>query len=86
MADMTRIADRSGNGRDPSTPKPAKQGNAGKAYEQPLMNQGGRPSMDRGLRTTGCEDMNTSIKAPGSGTSGDGTTARKPKSYDGIAK
>lgn len=90
MADMRKLVPgekRTGSGRDGALPKVPQQGSAGSAYERPLAYQGGVPDKGRDARLCPEELDNTrSMKEPGSGTSGDGQTARKPKSYEGITR
>ncbi len=70
---------RKGTGRFPAYPSPPNQGSAkaGGAYEQPGLTSS-RPASTE-TAPAGPPAENTSITKPGSGTSGDGTTARTPK-------
>jgi hypothetical protein len=68
---------RTGNARMPSSPHPANQGGATSAHVQTPIKDGtpqDTSTTPMGMSANQC----ASIVAPGTGTSGDGTTSRTP--------
>lgn len=67
---------RTGGAKRPSKPRVPMQGGMSTPYEQPTWTSG----TPKPVRTSGKQVfMNVSETKPGSGTRGDGTTARRPR-------